>query len=204
MGSSVSTPSPPDNRRIRLFLEVTGDDHPRACTGRRLLHRGLATSVPRAVALRRTPTVLDPYASRPLSAADRSAVERGGLLAVDCSWNRAAARGGLPGGREGPGRRRRLPILVAGNPQHYGRLAELNTVEALCAALYLIGHRDEATALLDGFRGGTEFLVINRSRLDVYAAAPDADGVRTAERALFGRPADADPVAGTATRSRGP
>ncbi|EQD39056.1 protein containing DUF367, partial [mine drainage metagenome] len=165
--------APRGSRGIPLFLEVTGDDHPRACTGRRLLRRGLARSVERAGVVHPTPVVLDPYGHDPLSPADRAAAERGGVLAVDCSWNRVAARGGLPGGRDGPGRRRRLPILVAANPQHYGRLAELNTVEALSAALYVLGHRAQAAALLEGFRGGGNFLEVNRSRLEAYAASAD-------------------------------
>jgi pre-rRNA-processing protein TSR3 len=82
--------------------------------------------------------------------------------------------------------RRRLPILVAANPQHYGRLTELNTVEALAAAVYLLGRRAQAEHLLEGFRGGPQFLEINRARLDAYAAAVDADAVRAVEQELFG------------------
>ncbi|EQD50227.1 protein containing DUF367, partial [mine drainage metagenome] len=87
--------------------------------------------------------------------------------------------------------------------QHYGRLAELNTVEALSAALYVLGHRAQAAALLEGFRGGGNFLEVNRSRLEAYAASADADGVRGAERALFGGPA-AGAAAPPATRSAAP
>ncbi len=200
MESSANTRPPRGRGGIPLYLEVTGDDHPRACTGRRLIHRGIATAVERAGAVHPTPVVLDPYGSDPLSPADRPAAERGGVLAVDCSWNRVAARGGLPGGRTGPGRRRRLPILIAANPQHYGRLAELNTVEALSAALFVLGHPDEAAAILKGFRGGGNFLEVNRARLAAYAAAADADAVRAAERTLFRAP-NGGPADAPATRS---
>ena len=100
MGSSESTRPLSRSNPLALFLEVTGDDHPKACTGRRLLQRGQARSVPRGRRVRPTPVVLDPYASDPLSAEDRLPAERGGLLAVDCSWNRLAARGHLPGDDE--------------------------------------------------------------------------------------------------------
>lgn len=136
------------------------------------------------------PVVLDPYAPDPLSSEDRGAAERGGLLAVDCSWNRLTAQGHLPEDGQNPrtGRRRRLPILVAANPQHYGRVAELNTVEALSAAVYLLGRRGQAAGLLLGFRGGEGFLEINRERLEAYATAADPESVRALERGLFGGP----------------
>ncbi len=108
---------------------------------------------------------------------------------VDCSWNRLRERGRFPGSGPraamGPPRRR-LPYLVATNPQHYGRLAQLNTVEALSAGLYLLGHEAEAHQLTEGFRGGAQFLAVNGARLAAYRAGQDADGVRAAERRLFG------------------
>jgi pre-rRNA-processing protein TSR3 len=185
--SSEDTPSPSPRPAIPLLLLLAGEDHPKACTGRRLLHRGLARPVRRIASLRPVPIVLDPHAADPLSAADRAAARRGGVLAVDCSWNRLEARGGLPGlASDDGGIHRRLPILVAANPQHFGRIAELNTVEALSAALYLLGQRAQAARLLDGFRGGDGFLTINQERLDFYASRRTADAVRVAERKLYG------------------
>jgi pre-rRNA-processing protein TSR3 len=77
---------------------------------------------------------------------------------------------------------------VAANPQHFGRIAELNTVEALSGALYLLGRTEEATRLLEGFRGGPSFLDVNAERLAAYAEQPDPDAVRAMERRLFGTP----------------
>jgi pre-rRNA-processing protein TSR3 len=187
MRYSGSTPNPSPSRPVPLYLLVVGDDHPKACTGRTLLRKGLARAVLRVSALRPAPVVLDPHASEPLSRADRAAAHVGGILAVDCSWNRLARRGSMPGvAPEGGRLRRRLPLLVAANPQHYGRVAELNTVEALSAALYLLGERSEAAALLEGFRGGPNFLVSNRDRLDLYLRQSNAEGVRAAEHQLYG------------------
>ncbi len=76
-------------------------------------------------------------------------------------------------------------MLLAANPQHYGRLAELNTVEALAAALAVLGRRAEAVELLRGFAGGPAFLEVNLARLARYAAAPTAETVTEVERASF-------------------
>lgn len=198
MRSSARSPSPPREGEVPLFLERVGDDHPKACTGRRLLDRGLARPAFRASHGVRG-LVLDPHAERPLSLADRPAGLRGGLLAVDCSWNRLGATGRFPG-EAGEARRsrtaRRLPWLLAANPQHFGRLAELNTAEALAAGLYLLGEEARARALLDGFPGGRSFFALNATSLAAYRAAPDADGILAAELRLAGSP--------TAPRSRAP
>ena len=133
--------------------------------------------------------MLDPYAPTPLSSADEPMAGEGGILVVDCSWNRLSARGAFPGD-EGRSRRagthRRLPVLVATNPQHYGRVAQLTTVEAFCAALYILGRPEEAAQVMAGFAGGEEFLEVNRARLDRYREARGPAEVIAAERALFG------------------
>lgn len=188
MRSSGSTRSPLGNRPVPLFIVLAGEDHPKACTGRRLLHRRLARATTVAEHLSPSPLVLDPYASDPLSAADRSRALRAGILAIDCSWNRLSERGRFPGPAVNGTPRRRLPLLIATNPQHYGRPAQLNTVEALAAALAVVGRPEQAARLLEGFRGSEEFLRVNAERLSEYRASPDADAVRSAERRLFGGP----------------
>jgi pre-rRNA-processing protein TSR3 len=189
MRSSGSTRNRPPSPSVRLYLVLAGEDHPKACTGRRLLHRGLAREVRRVEGIAPAPIVLDPYAEDPLGGSDRRAAVRGGILAVDCSWNRLSDRGRFPAdvaGERVRGLRRRLPILIATNPQHYGRLAQLNTVEALAAALYLVGAISQAERLLEGFSGAEEFLKVNHDRFQAYARAGDADQVRATERRLFG------------------
>lgn len=188
MRSSGSTTSRSPDRPIPLWLLVAGEDHPKACTGRRLLRRRLVLPLTSGHRPRRLPILLDPHAPEPLHAGDRPAARRGGILAIDCSWNRLAERGGYPDGAEWLRHvptRRRLPWLIAANPQHYGRLAELNTAEALAAALELLGEHARAVELTSAFPGGDGFLAINRARLDGYAAAATPDAVRAAEASFF-------------------
>jgi pre-rRNA-processing protein TSR3 len=188
MRSSANTRSPRPRTPLRLFVRVIGDDHPKACTGRRLLQWGLAREI-RGNGHAVAPVLLDPFAEEPLSGADRELARRGGLLVVDCSWNRLSLRGGFPGVdaalRDRP-LHRRLPILIATNPQHYGRIAELNTVEAFAAALYIMGRPREAERVLAGFAGGDGFLAVNHDRLERYSATRSRTDVLAAERELFG------------------
>ncbi len=190
MRSSASTRNPRPETDIRLWLVVAGEDHPRACTGRKLVARQLARELRSTEDSAPGAIVLDPHAPVPLSSADRPRARRAGVIAIDCSWNRLAGRGDLPSGSASSGGRghRRLPFLLATNPQHFGRLAELNTAEALGAALYVLGARAQAARLLGGFAGGPAFFEVNRERLKRYAEAADPAGVIAAEAALFGPP----------------
>ncbi|MGI0053599.1 MAG: ribosome biogenesis domain-containing protein [Thermoplasmata archaeon] len=162
-----------------------GEDHPKACTGRKLRERGLLADGPAGAP---GAVLLDPHADHPLSIADATRARRAGLLAVDCSWNRLGDRGGYPAesGTAGRGHRRRLPYLIAGNPQHYGRLSELTTAEALAAALWILGEPTRARGLLEGFPGGVEFFRLNAERLGRYDRCAGAEEIREAERDLFG------------------
>ena len=182
MGSSESTRSRPD-LPIRLGVLVVGDDHPRACTGRRLVRLGLAEELRGRSPPRERPIVLDPYAERPLTTQDVPTAETGGIVAVDCSWSRLAD--GQGPARFPAGLARRLPMLVATNPQHFGRLGELNTAEALAAALFVLGRAEQGRSLLSGFAGGETFFDVNRERLLRYAEGASPEAIVAAERALF-------------------
>jgi len=189
MQSSGSTPSRRSQLPVRLLLVLAGEDHPKACTGRRLVRWGRARPFSAGRQGGAEPVVLDPYAPTPLSGADIESVRRGGLLVVDCSWNRLTARGRFPGEEDHrrTGKiRRRLPWLIAANPQHYGRLTQLTTVEAFCGALFVLGREAEAKHVITGFAGGEEFLEVNRARLERYRHAPGPEEIRAAERELFG------------------
>ena len=188
MRFSGSTPNPSPDRPVPLYLVVAHEDHPKLCTGRRLLRRGLVRELNNARPPEPLPLILDPNAETPLSREDRVVAEARGILVVDCSWNQLGRRGGFPSGIRWIARarpRRRLPWLLAGNPQHYGRLAELNTVEAFAAALFTLGESGRAAELLEGFVGQDSVLSLNRDPLAAYERATDAAAVRVAEREFF-------------------
>ncbi len=187
MPYSGSTRSRSASPGTPLWVVLAGEDHPKACTGRRLIRQGLAREFRRAATHRPGPILLDPRAPLPLTSADEATARAGGLLVVDCSWNRLARRGGfgLKLGWLDRYAHRRLPWLLAGNPQHYGRVSELNTAEAMAAALEILGEPDRAARVVETFAGGPGFLTLNRALLDSYRTARTPDDIVAAERAFF-------------------
>ena len=162
---------------MELHVRYEGNDDPEKCTARRLgkfdlaeLHNS-AQSTPPGV-------VLNPHAERALSPADRGAGDR--LVALDCSWETAE--------REAfdiDGTHRALPFLVAANPVNFGTPFQLTTVEALAAALVVLGERDQAERVLSKVRWGETFLELNAEPLGRYADCEDSTEVVAVQEAYL-------------------
>ena len=117
--------------------------------------------------------VLNPFSLKAFSPADRGRVERKGLVALDYSWERIDRAVRVPPSLVS----RCLPYLLAGNPVNYGKPTKLSTVEALSAALYIIGYKEQAEQLLSKFKWGLDFLELNREPLELYSKAGDSSEI---------------------------
>jgi pre-rRNA-processing protein TSR3 len=122
--------------------------------------------------------VLTPEAETALSRDDLPAAEANGLGVIDTSWKH-------PRFPEIPHQRARaLPYLLAANPVNYGKPFTLSSVEALAAALVMLGHADQARRTLSKFAWGVQFLTLNAEPLAEYAKARSRAEV-VAAQALF-------------------
>jgi pre-rRNA-processing protein TSR3 len=64
--------------------------------------------------------------------------------------------------------------LIAGNPVNFGKPTKLSTLEALTAALFIAGFREQASELLAMYKWGHTFLELNQEMLEIYASAKDS------------------------------
>ncbi|MGZ4928916.1 MAG: DUF367 family protein, partial [Halobacteriota archaeon] len=148
--------------RLSVFHAEQCD--PKKCTAKKLAKFHLVNlfSMPRFLGRAHT-VLLDPSTREPLCRVDQVTA----LVAVDCSWKQCehvfqSLRAHC---------RRRLPYLIAANPVNYGRPSKLTTVEALAAALYILGEAQRAKEMLGKFKWGPTFLALNAAPLNEYAEA---------------------------------
>ncbi len=160
---------------IRLCVVHTGQCNPKRCTSKKLARSHLVTLISaRRLSRVLHAVLLDPTARTPFSQLDRSET----LIALDCSWEHCERLvASIP-----VHVKRRLPYLLAANPINYGRPYRLTTVEAFAAALYICGEATHAEQVLNKFKWGPTFLILNRVLLDAYADAPSAGDVVAVER----------------------
>ena len=168
-------------RQVKIVVYNARQCDPKKCTALKLKRFGLVRQVVQLRFLPKRAVVLNPFSETAFSPADRKRVEEFGLVGLDCSWEHAE-KVLLKHVR---GTSRCLPILVAGNPVNFGKLTKLTTAEALAAALYIVGFRDQADELLSIFKWGHTFLEINHERLEAYANAKDSTEVVALQNCLM-------------------
>jgi pre-rRNA-processing protein TSR3 len=167
--------------RVRIVVYNARQCDPKKCTALKLKRHGLVREVSQMRFLPKRAVVLNPFSEIAFSPADKERIEKAGLVGLDCSWEHAE-KILLKHVR---GTSRCLPVLVAGNPVNFGKLTKLTTVEALAAALYIIGFTEQATELLSIFKWGHTFLELNHERLESYANAEDSREIVKLQERFF-------------------
>ena len=160
-----------------LILRLLGCD-PKKCSALKLARFGLVKLLRSPRQVRGRPVVLNPFAEKAFSPADRYRAEENGILVLDCSWEDAEEIFQ----RRIHGEARCLPYLVAANPINYGLVGKLSSVEAAASALFILGYSPDAKRLLDLFKWGPHFLQLNHEPLSEYAEAADSSDVVTRQK----------------------
>ena len=158
---------------IPLYAYRDNSCDPRKCTVKKLERAGFLKIFAKIAQIPRNTLLLDPTAEQALSPADRFVKS---LTVLDCSWVV------LDTGQVSSWRiRRALPFLVAANPVNFGKPCKLSSVEALAAALYIMGEKEQAGEILGKVSWGIRFLEVNREPLELYAEAKDSTEVVKAQ-----------------------
>ena len=64
-----------------------------------------------------------------------------------------------------------------GKPVNFGKPCKLTSIEAIAAALYILGEQERATQILGCVSWGIRFLEVNKEPLDLYVTAKDSTEV---------------------------
>ncbi len=177
MQNSLETKS----ERLRILVYVMEQDDPRKCTSAKLARMNLARRIRFRSMIPRRAVVLNPSAATVLLPSDRKDIVNGGLVAIDCSWNKAD----IVFDKRFPGLNRRLPLLLAGNPVSYGIIGRLSSAEALAASLMITHFVEEGRKIMGFFKWGRTFLTLNHDPLEDYGNAKDLNEILETERSYF-------------------
>ncbi|HOW15374.1 DUF367 family protein [Methanosarcina sp.] len=161
--------NPTTSRDILLYLYHAGQCDPKKCTGRKMARFELARLYDKISRLPRSAILLDPMAEKALSPADDP---RKGIIVLDCSWEEVERV--FPELEKLNLEHRALPYMLAGNPVNFGRPFKLNSAEAFSAALYILGHKEQAEKVMSKFNWGHSFLELNREPLEEYSTAKNS------------------------------
>ena len=162
---------------VRIVVYYARQCDPKKCSALKLKRFGLVELVSKVERLPQGALVLNALAERAFSPVDRPRIERFGLAALDYSWEQGF-QPCLPPHVVS----RCLPFLVAANPVNYGTPTKLSTVEALAAALYIVGFKADAEELLRLFKWGPELIRLNYERLETYLKAKDSSEILEMQR----------------------
>jgi pre-rRNA-processing protein TSR3 len=144
---------------------------PKKCTAKRMLKFGLGKEAKTLGAIPKGSVVLSPFSDRAMSPADIHSARKG-LVVMDLTWTNIDEFPRLRNVEE-----RALPYLLASNPINWGRPMELNSAEAVMAALYILGEKEQAAEFLGRFNWAPEFMRLNGEMLEDYSRARDSSDV---------------------------
>ncbi|MEL9999515.1 MAG: DUF367 family protein [Thermoplasmata archaeon] len=155
---------------INVFVIRLNDDDPKKCTAKKMERFGLVKIIPPNRRVKGI--ILSPYADEILSVNDKGIADLWGLYAIDISWKNAENFF-----KNITGKKRKLPYLVPGNPVNFGHPGQLSTAEAISAALYILGEKEQALKIMEKFGWGHTFIEMNKELLEDYASSKSENNV---------------------------
>ncbi len=163
---------------VRIYVHEMHQDDPKKCTSAKMCRMRLATPIYRLASIHPKMVVLDPTSTKVFTPKEDVSY---GIVVIDCSWQKADE----VFLHKIKGKRVRLPLLIAANPVHYGHIGVLSSLEAAAAALYLVSQKEQAEEMLNIYKWGPNFLVLNKDLLDAYLEAGCEEGILEVEKRVF-------------------
>lgn len=167
---------------FRVAMWDVGQCDPKRCTGRKLSRFDMIETM--KLGSRFNGIILSPMGTRCISLEDKDLVDQFGLAVIDCSW---AKLDETPFSKMKGNNPRLLPFFIASNNVNYGKACQLSCVEALAAALIIVGYQDIARHFLSKFKWGSTFFDINQELIDIYTECKTGDEMVKAQEAYLSK-----------------
>ena len=165
---------------FQVAMWDVGHCDPKRCSGRKLARLGLVKEL--KLGARFPGLCLSPVGTNCVSPDDKSIIKDKGVSVIDCSWARIDE---TPFHKMKSSHPRLLPYLVAANPVNYGKPCKLNCVEALAAAMYITGYKQEAKLYMEKFSWGPSFLELNSEYLEKYSACTSSKEILDVQQMIL-------------------
>jgi len=165
---------------IPLGIYMVEQCDPKKCSAKKLVRLGFATGYTTMEHVPRRMVLLSPFSDKALSQEDLPFAKKYGLLVLDCSWHHVDEMFPLIKRRRPVARA--LPFLVPVNPVNFGHPGMLSTVEAMAAALIILGRRAAGERLMTIYNWGHNFMKVNEEPFREYEKAKTSLEVVKAQR----------------------
>ena len=157
--------------KTKLYVYHTNEDDPKKCSAKKMKKFGFVNLQENIRKLPRDTILLNPLAKKSISKEDLSIAKKNGILALDCSWKTVETSFDSLIDKNYS---RALLFLVAANPVNYGKPFKLTTLEAFAASLYILGETEHGEEILQLYKWGPQFLILNREPLEDYRQAKNS------------------------------
>ena len=156
---------------MKLFVYYANEDDPRKCSAKKMAKFGFVKLENNIRKMPKDCVLLNPSAKKSLSREDQFVAENNGIIAVDCSWKNIDNSFEY---LKHKNHSRALPFVVAANPVNYGKPFKLSTIEAFATALYILDDVSLARKILNLYKWGPHFLILNKQPLEDYRNAKNS------------------------------
>jgi pre-rRNA-processing protein TSR3 len=161
-----------------IFYVYLNQDDPKKSTMKKLERYGLAIHIPMNKIYNKL--YLTPYSENFLLNSDKISYEKTGIVVMDGSWNRINTIENI---RAKNGRK--LPLLLPVNPVNYGKPGKLSSLEALAAALYIMGYVDLSGEIISKYSWAQNFIKTNINPLNDYSKCTTNEECISAQESYF-------------------
>jgi pre-rRNA-processing protein TSR3 len=168
---------------MKIVIYHSNECDPKRCTSIKLQKQNKVVITHNMRKIPYNAIVLDAEADKAVSREDREKITKYGLSALDCSWKKLKKSSFNFKSKKN---HRLLPFLVAANPVNYGKPCILSSAEALSAALYIVGYKDEARDLMNSFKWGPHFITLNENLLEAYSEAKNSTEIVEVQNEFLG------------------